>query len=302
WEPKYKRNRVRHDLIPTLQIKYSLAIKEHLYNLSQIAQEEDAWLSQETSDILTRIASTNAPNQEIAFNVSEFANLTRGTQRRVLREALLTVAGTERDFTFKQVEAAIAILSNSESTQRAMHLPHGLIVERLSTYGYVKQRHQPAPELGVETNRPLVEQKWQSEFEPESNISTTTGWRLETGIISEAGISPEELKTDALSAIFDLEQLQEFGPLEWRTRQPGDRMHPFGMSGSKTLQDIMLDAKIPRGQREHIPLMAAKNRPEIIWIPGKGGRRSIHAPLSPQTTSMVIIKWTNTHHDGESIA
>lgn len=302
WEPKYRRNRVRHDLIPTLQIKYSLAIKEHLYNLSQIAQEEDAWLSQETSGVLARIASSNSPKREVAFAISDFANLSRGTQRRVVREAILSVAGTERDFTFKQVEAAIAILAGDEISPRAMHLPHGLIVERTGSTGYVKLREQLATNYGEETERPLVEQAWQADFEPELSLTTTTGWSLETTLLTETDISPEELSTDKLSATFDLALLQEIGPLEWRTRRPGDLMHPFGMSGSKTLQDIMVDAKIPRGQREYIPLLAAKDRSEIIWIPGKGGRRSTYAPVSPQTSNILIIKWANSNNDGESIA
>src|SRR6476469_6271249 len=116
WEPKYRRNRVRHDLIPMLQIKYSLAIKEHLYNMSQIAQDEDAWLSSESSEVLARLSPGSGSRHEIVFVAGEFANLSRGTKRRVVREAMLTIAGTERDFTFRQVESAVAIMSGQEGS------------------------------------------------------------------------------------------------------------------------------------------------------------------------------------------
>jgi len=293
WEPKYRRNRVRHDLIPMLQIKYSLAIKEHLYNLSQIAHDEDVWLSRESSEVIAWLSPGNGPRHEFVFDAGEFTNLSRGTQRRVVREAMLTVAGTERDFTFRQVESAIAIMSGKEGSPRAMHLPHGLVVERIGEKSYVKHREQPVLELRRETARPLMEEGWRADFELESSFDLSTGWRLESGVIAESSASQVDLEMDAFSAIFDFQELQKLGALEWRTRQPGDYMQPFGMSGRKTLQDVMVDAKIPRGQRGHVPLLAIKNKPEIIWIPGKGGRRSMHAAVNPQSTQVLMLRWSN---------
>ena len=56
WERTYRRNRVRHDLIPTLQMQYSLAIKDHLYNLADIAQGEDSLVEGMVDDVWARIA------------------------------------------------------------------------------------------------------------------------------------------------------------------------------------------------------------------------------------------------------
>lgn len=49
----------------------------------------------------------------------------------------------------------------------------------------------------------------------------------------------------------DLASLQL--PLYARSRKPGDRFQPLGMSGSKKLQDLFVDAKIPRELRSRIP-------------------------------------------------
>lgn len=51
-----------------------------------------------------------------------------------------------------------------------------------------------------------------------------------------------------------------------RAAQPGDRMEPYGMEGSKKLQDIFTDLKIPKAQRENWPVVECGG--EIIWIPG----------------------------------
>ena len=51
-----------------------------------------------------------------------------------------------------------------------------------------------------------------------------------------------------------------------RVAKPGDRMEPYGMEGTKKLQDIFTDLKIPKAQREQWPVVECGG--EIIWIPG----------------------------------
>ncbi len=51
-----------------------------------------------------------------------------------------------------------------------------------------------------------------------------------------------------------------------RVAKPGDRMEPYGMEGSKKLQDIFTDLKIPKAQRESWPVVECGG--EIIWLPG----------------------------------
>jgi len=51
-----------------------------------------------------------------------------------------------------------------------------------------------------------------------------------------------------------------------RAASPGDRMEPYGMEGSKKLQDIFTDLKIPKAQRENWPVVECGG--EIIWLPG----------------------------------
>ena len=51
-----------------------------------------------------------------------------------------------------------------------------------------------------------------------------------------------------------------------RTAEPGDRMNPYGMNGSKKLQDVFTDLKIPKAQRAEWPVVICGD--EIIWFPG----------------------------------
>jgi tRNA(Ile)-lysidine synthase len=58
-------------------------------------------------------------------------------------------------------------------------------------------------------------------------------------------------------------------PLTVRSRQPGDRYRPLGMGGrSKKLQDILVDRKIARTERDSLPLIVDGSE-RIVWIVGE---------------------------------
>ena len=52
-----------------------------------------------------------------------------------------------------------------------------------------------------------------------------------------------------------------------RCPEPGDRMQPLGMAGTKKLHDVFVDRKIPRADREGIPVVQAIDG-EIVWLVG----------------------------------
>jgi tRNA(Ile)-lysidine synthase len=55
-----------------------------------------------------------------------------------------------------------------------------------------------------------------------------------------------------------------------RTRNPGDRISPAGMKGSKTLQDLFVDRKVPRRLRDLHPVICAGEA--VLWVPGVAAR------------------------------
>ncbi len=56
-------------------------------------------------------------------------------------------------------------------------------------------------------------------------------------------------------------------PLVVRGRAAGDRMRPRGLGGSKKLQDLLVDRKVPRAERDRVPVVAdATGR--IVWVVG----------------------------------
>jgi tRNA(Ile)-lysidine synthase len=71
------------------------------------------------------------------------------------------------------------------------------------------------------------------------------------------------------------------GPVEVRCWRPGDRMRPAGLGGTKSLQDLFTDRKVPREQRGRLPVVTCGG--EIAWIPG--------VAAEPFTGGRVRLAW-----------
>jgi tRNA(Ile)-lysidine synthase len=57
------------------------------------------------------------------------------------------------------------------------------------------------------------------------------------------------------------------GPLTVRAWREGDRMRPSGLGGTKTLQDLFTDRKVPRELRRTLPVLVTGDD-EIVWVAG----------------------------------
>ena len=51
-----------------------------------------------------------------------------------------------------------------------------------------------------------------------------------------------------------------------RNRRPGDRIQPLGSSGQRRLKDVLIDRRVPRAERDRLPLLVIDD--EIAWVPG----------------------------------
>ena len=80
--------------------------------------------------------------------------------------------------------------------------------------------------------------------------------------------------------LFDAEALR--GGLLVRSRRPGDRIHLPGV-GTRKLQDVLVDARVPREARDALPLVVVGG--EIVWVPGVA--RATGAAVGPQTRLVV---------------
>jgi tRNA(Ile)-lysidine synthase len=77
-------------------------------------------------------------------------------------------------------------------------------------------------------------------------------------------------------------------PLQVRPWLAGDRMRPAGLGGTRTLQDLFTDRKVPRERRRLVPVVVSEG--EIAWVPGVAtGERF---GVTTRTTRRVRLTWS----------
>jgi tRNA(Ile)-lysidine synthase len=71
-----------------------------------------------------------------------------------------------------------------------------------------------------------------------------------------------------------------------RQRRPGDRLRPLGAPGRRKVQDVLVDRKVPRDDRDQVPIVTTENG-EIVWVAGQVLAEPFR--VTPLTTTVVIL-------------
>jgi tRNA(Ile)-lysidine synthetase-like protein len=72
-----------------------------------------------------------------------------------------------------------------------------------------------------------------------------------------------------------------------RQRRPGDRFQPLGMTGQKKLQDFFVDEKVPRQERDGVPLVVSPHG--IVWVVAY--RPDERFRVHPGTRRVLHLRW-----------
>mgnify|MGYP000897989563 FL=1 len=259
-----RRNRIRHELLPQLARTYNPAVRDALTRLSVLAAEEDDLLS-----ALARTEFERAAHPE-GLLLAALRTLHPAMQRRVLRLFWVHKTGATQAFSYLH-----------EERMRALIFAEGAARAEMQSGWYAAVRR------GVLT---LMRPAQASAQNKEIILSFTA----EYGIINFQGIqfafrhlscmtAADWVRMEHHAAVYaDRAQLP---PLVLRTRRAGDFMQlPIGR---KKIKDILIDDKIPREERDAIPLLALADTQEIFWI--AGGRRSTLAPVTESCTDILRI-------------
>lgn len=76
---------------------------------------------------------------------------------------------------------------------------------------------------------------------------------------------------------------------EWRFRQNGDWIQPFGVKGTVSLSDYLIDKKTARPTRDYIPLLALGN--EVLWAVGVGASEKLRFSARDERREFTLLTW-----------
>ena len=81
-----------------------------------------------------------------------------------------------------------------------------------------------------------------------------------------------------------------------RSRRPGDWIRPLGLRGRTKLQDVLVNRKVPRRERDRVAVVVDA-RDRILWVAGHV--LSQDARVTDRTRSVVILKRIHCGEEGD---
>ncbi len=259
----FLRNRLRLQLLPLLR-QYNPSVDQALLRLADIAKEDNAFIEQHASELWDEVARQE--NNAIYLDRKQIASLPIALQRQLLRAAVTRLAGDTRDIEASHIEAARSLLN--KPVGKRISLPHGFICQggydELVIASTAKQSQLP----------PCPFPPLPGEFPLKVPGKTVfPGWKVTASIVGERvdslslrGVLSTSEGTCQSNLVADFDLHKTGTELSVRQRRPGDKFQPLGMNIPKKLPEFMVDAKIPRSWRGHIPIVCSPQ--QIIWVVG----------------------------------
>jgi tRNA(Ile)-lysidine synthase len=260
-DPKFLRNRIRHDLLPLLAASYSADVVPALAATARLAREAVDALERTATSELARLGVAEA--EALTLPRAALAALPAPVAAEVLRQAAgqLGSRAPLRAWAHRGLRRVLA----AAPPRRPFRLG-GVAVE--VSGDRIRIGARPAPVLAP---RPLTV--------PGCVELPEIGRALEARLLPAAGYV---VPRTADRVAFDAGGLPR--ALTIRPRRHGDRFHAFG-AGGRRLKSFLIDARVPRWERDRVPLVDAAG--EIVWVAGV--RRGARAPVTAATREIVEL-------------
>ena len=241
------RNRIRLQLLPQLQ-SYNPMVTEALLRTARIAGDDFAFLDKESSRLWGKI--TQKQGDTIILDKEKFLKLPPALQRHLLRTAIESLLNSLKDIETRHIEEIMAALTKPAG--KRLCLPGGLV------FAIEYDKYLLGLDPAALSPFPVLRDESVLKIPGETLLS---GWHIKTTVIE-----PEQMedKDRDFTAYLDLDKVG--GKAVVRSRQPGDRFQPLGMSQPKKLGEFMIDAKIPRAWRQRVPIVCSPQH--ILWVVG----------------------------------
>ncbi len=269
------RNRIRHELLPLLEERFTPAAVEVLARNARLARHDEEWMAEQAVAASGRVVTIGA-NHSRSLDIEALTALPPALALRVVRIALADTAGS-RFCGLDQVESVLAITSGLDEKAPAADLP-GVRVERIGANVVLTSSGNRREPLVDAWRYPLPVPGSLRVPEAQCEISA----RVEARGAGPAG-SVFQLASDR--AAIDA-NLAENG-LFVRSRKAGDAFQPLGLGGRKKLQDVLVDRKVPRPVRDRVPLVV-DGHDRIVWVAGH--LIAEDAKVTDRTQRVVILE------------
>jgi tRNA(Ile)-lysidine synthase len=249
-EPRFARNRIRHELLPRLKQDWNPHITESLSRLADLAYEEERWWGAEIARLADQMLAVSTGAVEVSAR--ELARLPRAVARRLVRHAIRQAKGNLRAVEFSHIED---VLELPEAGGKA-DLPG---IRAIRSFDWIRLE---------------VPDRIQPELEPGGGEVTVPGQRLApdgNSMICLDVIRRSQEATACATLKSDLYFRRIPERLVLRGWRPGDRYCPVGHADDWKLKELFQRQRVPSWRRRFWPILCLGDK--ILWARDFGPAR-----------------------------
>jgi tRNA(Ile)-lysidine synthase len=271
-DPRFLRNRVRHELLPLLE-SMNPGIRATMLRTAEIMSVDAAWIEEQIDDCWPDVVAAEEP-ERIELRRIPLLSLPLSLQRHLLRRVTARLDAGQSPLELRHYKLIETLLQRPVASEEpGLDLPHHIRVTRDNEALIFERadvtRAQPAASVErIEAVLPV----------PGRVAVPGTRWIAEAEVVrgEELQRAVEALRAARWADVWRILPLTRYAvyidgerigdELHVRTRRPGDRMRPLGMACAKKVQDIFVDKHIERAEREQIPLFFSAAH--CVWLGG----------------------------------
>lgn len=261
---RHLRNRIRHHIIPGLKRDVNDAASRVIARTADLLRCDDECLDQTAIDTLKTVTCVQT-ERKIALDGNACFRYHVAIQRRVFR-----LAASQLGMDLRKLNAA-------------------RLIDALEQFNSGPARVDLTTDLtACFDGRLIVLGRQVDPFDRAlSSSGTTEAPEIGATLVASSTHSrPTDLRrTDPFTAWFDPARLSS---LRLRSVKPGDRIAPFGFSGTVKISKLLIDRKVPKIVRDEVPVVVSGDDP--IWVVGL--RTSARAPVDPEAGNAVRLEFS----------
>jgi tRNA(Ile)-lysidine synthase len=248
-DTRFTRNRVRRQVIPLLTRIVNPSVRDALCRLATLCRDDAELLDTMAGQCLRRAALPDG-----SLSVAAVVRDAVAVRRRVARRWLVSRGVSAQALNYDCL-ARCEVLLKSRQGSATVPLDGGAIVRR--EYGLL--RLLPG---GVRESQGFCKRIKC----PGKTVVVPPGLVVEA-VLGNGIVRPSKARAGDMPAKASINAAKvRRRSLFVRAWRPGDRIKPLGMRGSRKVQDILTDDKVPRDRRNCVPVVECGG--EIVWIPG----------------------------------
>ncbi len=247
----YRRNYIRHRLLPALQEACAGALSGQLLELSRSARGFHGLVCGRAEEVWAEAAF--AGGDSVALCTSVLAREVEPVQVELFRRVIVAAGCGEGDLTRRHYERILRLCK--EGAWVKVELPGGVVVRRECDRLVFSKPVEKVPLSAGCCESARLAVPGRTEF---------GRYCVEAAVLESGQVEVGRLLGAKAGDVerFDLDELRL--PLSVRFRRPGDRFLPLGLGAAKKVGKFLSAARVGREVRERIVIVADEEK--IIWV------------------------------------